>query len=185
MVCCIRGGACPGASTAPMYEFAEIGSAVRTRRTDMGLTQAHVADMSGLLPATVELLESGSIGELNWAHAVRLLSVLGLSVRVSNPRSTRRQREKGTPALEVAARSASTSYREVLSAEDLRIALLTATYPKNFAPHVRTFLDEAFVSQIADVVEQLHQETNVDRVELWDNMRSMARARGTVREIWL
>jgi len=168
-----------------MYEFAEIGSAVRTRRSDMGLTQARVADLCGLSPATVELLESGSIGELNWAHAVRLLSVLGLSVHVSNPRSTRRQREEGTPALEVAARSASTSYREVLSAENLRVALLTATYPKNFAPHVRTFLDEAHVFQIADVVEQLYHETGINRADVWQRMRNMAKAAHIVREIWM
>lgn len=71
-----------------MYEFAEIGFAARTRRSDMGLSQARVADLCGLSPATVEQLENGSIGSLDWAHAVRLHSVLGLNVRVSNPRPT-------------------------------------------------------------------------------------------------
>lgn len=168
-----------------MHEFAEIGLAVRTRRSDMGLTQAFVADLCGLSPFTVEQLENGSIGALNWADAVRLLSVLGLNVHVSNPRSTKRQRDGRTPALEVAARSASTSYKESLPAEDLGKALLTATYPKNFAPHVRTFLDEAHVSQIADVVEQLHHETGVQRLEIWQCMRDMARAGHINRDFWL
>jgi transcriptional regulator with XRE-family HTH domain len=168
-----------------MYEFAAIGLAARTRRSDMGLTQDRVAELCGLSPATVEQLENGSVGELDWAHAVHLLSVLGLSVTVSNPRPTRRQREGRTPALEVAARSASTSYGKILRAEDLREALLTATYPKNFSPHVRTFLDEAHISQIADVVEQLHHETGVNRVELWRHIRGMARAAHTVRDVWL
>ena len=113
-----------------MYEFSAIGLAVHIRRSDMGLTQERVAELCGLSPSLVEKLENGSIGELDWAHAVRLLSVLGLSVHVSNPRSTRRQREEGTPSLEVAARSASTSYKGIISAEELRIALLTTTYPK-------------------------------------------------------
>lgn len=168
-----------------MYEFAEIGLAARTRRSDMGLSQARVADLCGLSPATVEQLENGSIDSLDWAHAVRLLSVLGLSVHVSNPRSTRHQRERGIPALEVAARSASTSYKQSLPAEDLRTALLTATYPQDFMPHVRTFLDEAHVSQIADVVEQLHHETSIHRIELWQSMRDMARAGHTTRDFWL
>lgn len=168
-----------------MYEFAEIGSAIRTRRSDMGLTQARVADLCGLLPTTVEQLENGSIGELNWAHSVHLLSVLGLNVHVSNPRPTKRQREGRTSALEVAARSASTSYKQILPAEDLRTALLTATYPKDFTPHVCTFLDEAHVSQIADVVEQLHHETSVHRIELWQRIRDMARAGCVTRDIWL
>lgn len=167
-----------------MHEFAEIGLAVRTRRCDMGLTQARVADLCGLSPVAVEQLENGSIGSLDWAHAVRLLSVLGLSVHVSNPRSTKRQREGGIPALEVAARSASTSYKESLRAEDLRTALLTAKYPRDFMPHVRTFLGEAHVSQIADVVEQLHHETGVQRIELWQGMRDMARAGHIDRDLW-
>ncbi|WP_436155183.1 helix-turn-helix domain-containing protein [Polaromonas sp. LjRoot131] len=168
-----------------MYEFAAIGLAARTRRSDMGLTQERVADLCGLSPPIVEQLENGSIGELDWAHAVRLLSVIGLSVHVSNPRSTRRQREGGTPALEIAARSASTSFKEVLDAEDLRAALLTTTYPKNLRPYVRTFLEEAPISLIADVIEQLHHETGVNRVEFWQHMRDMAIAVNTIREIWL
>jgi len=168
-----------------MYEFSVIGLAARTRRSDMGLTQERVADLCGLSPTTVEQLEDGSIGELDWAHAVRLLSVLGLSVHVSNPRSTRSQREGGTPALEIAARSASTSYKGNLGAEDLREAVLTTTYPKNLMPYVRAFLEEASIALIADVVEQLHHETGVNRVELWQRMRDMARTVHTFREIWL
>lgn len=63
-----------------MYEFAEIGLAVRTRRSDMGLSQARVADLCGLSSVTVDQLENGSIDALNWADAVRLLSVLGLNI---------------------------------------------------------------------------------------------------------
>lgn len=168
-----------------MYEFAEIGLAVRTRRSDMGLSQARVADLCGLSSVTVDQLENGSIDALNWADAVRLLSVLGLNIHVSNPRSTKRQREGRTPALEVAARSASTSYKQILPAEELRTALLTATYPKDFTPHVRTFLDEAHTSQIADVVEQLHHETGAQRIEIWQRMRDMARAGHITRDFWL
>jgi len=87
--------------------------------------------------------------------------------------------------LDVAARSASTSYKKILLVEDLRTALLTATYSKNFSPHVRTYLDEPHISQIADVVEQLHFETKADRVGRWKRMRNMARVAGTAQEIWL
>jgi len=168
-----------------MYEFAAIGLAARTRRSDMGLTQARVAELCDLALATVEQLEAGSIGELDWAHAVRLLSMLGLSVHVSNPRPTRRQRERGTPALEVAARSASTSFKKILSAEELCKALLTTTYPRNLMPYVRAFLEEASIALIADVVEQLHHETGISRVELWQRMRDMARTARTARGIWM
>jgi len=180
-VYCIR---TPRLTTALMYEFAAIGSAVRIRRSDMGLTRDRVADLCGLPPNMMEQLEAGSIDELDWAHAVRLLSVLGLSVQVSNPRSTRRQWESAVPALEIAARSASTSYTENLGPEDLRMALLTTKYPKNLMPYVRAFLDEASIGQIADVVEQLHHENGIARVDLWQQMRDMAKAVHAVREIW-
>lgn len=184
MVCCIRGGACPGASTAPMYEFAEIGSAVRTRRSDMGLTQARVAELCGLLPTTVEQLENGSIEKLDWAVAIRITAQLGLNIHISNPRPTRRQMDRVKSALDAAAITASVSYRNSIKAEDLRAAFLTATTPPDYAPHVHTFLDEAPVSQIAGVVEQLHHENNVSRINMWENMRKMAAAAHLLREIW-
>ena len=52
-------------------------------------------------------------------------------------------------------------------------------------PYVRAFLEEAPITLIADVVEQLHHETSVDRVDLWQHMRDMARAAHTTQGIWL
>lgn len=182
MMCCICRSARRGSSTNLMHEFAELGVAVRTRRTDMGLTQARVAELCGLLPTTVEQLENGSIQKLDWAVARRITAQLGLNIYVSNPRPTR-QIERVHSALDAAAISASVSYKDSVKVEDLRAAFLTATYPKDFTPHVRTFLDEAPISQIAGVVEQLHHETSVHRIELWQRMRDMARAGCVTRDI--
>lgn len=184
MVCCIRGGACPGSSTAPMYEFAEIGSAVRTRRCDMDLTQARVAELCGLSPITVEQLENGSIEKLDWAVAIRITAQLGLNIHISNPRPTRRQMERVKSALDAAAITASVSYKNSVNAEDLRAAFLTASNPPSCTPHTRTFLEEAPISQIAGVVEQLHHENGVSRIEMWKNMRKMANAARVLRDIW-
>lgn len=52
-------------------------------------------------------------------------------------------------------------------------------------PYVRAFLEEASIALIADVVEQLHHETGISRVELWQRMRDMARTARTAREIWM
>lgn len=168
-----------------MYALAEISSAVRARRSDMGLTQERVANLSGLSRSTVNQLENGTIGDLSLTRATQLLAVLGLAVRISPPRPTSRKREGKTPALDLAARTASVSYRENIHANDLRQAFLTGTYPQEFSSHVRTFLDEASVSLLADVIEQLHDETGVDRVQMWRRMRHMARNMKTVRDIWL
>lgn len=167
-----------------MHEFAEIGAAVRTRRSDMGLTQARVADLCGLLPNTVEQLENGSIEKLDWAEAIRITAQLGLNIHISNPRPTRRQMDRMKSALDAAAITASVSYRNSIKAEDLRAAFLTATNPPNYAPHIRTFLDEAPISQIAGVVEQLHHENDISRIEIWQNMRKVANAAHLLRDIW-
>ncbi|WP_176491297.1 helix-turn-helix domain-containing protein [Polaromonas sp. AET17H-212] len=167
-----------------MYEFAEIGSAIRTRRSDMGLTQARVAELCGLLPTTVEQLENGSIEKLDWAVAIRITAQLGLNVHISNPRPTRRQMERVKSALDAAAITASVSYKNPVRAEDLRAAFLTANNPPDYTYHVLTLLDEAPISQIAGVVEQLHHENDVSRNEIWKNMRKMANAAHLLRDIW-
>ncbi len=183
-MCCICGGGCRGSSTNLMYEFAELGVAIRTRRVDMGLTQDRLAELCGLLPTTVEELENGSIEKLDWAVARRITAQLGLSIHISNPRPTRRQMEREQSALDAAAVTASVSYKNSVTAEHLRAAFLTANFPPDYAPHVRTFLDEAPLSQIAGVVEQLHRETDVSRIEIWLNMRKMANAAHLLRDIW-
>lgn len=167
-----------------MHEFAEIGAAVRTRRSDMGLTQTPIADLCGLLPITVEQLENGSLEKLEWSVAIRITEQLGLNIHVSNPRPTRRQIERVQSALDVAAITASVSYENSVKAKHLRAAFLTATSPPNYAPHIRTFLDEAPISQIAGVVEQLHHENDISRIEIWQNMRKVANAAHLLRDIW-
>nr|WP_315230550.1 hypothetical protein [uncultured Albidiferax sp.] len=50
---------------------------------------------------------------------------------------------------------------------------------------MRTSLDEAHVSQIADVVEQLYDETGIDRVEVLQRVRGIAKAVHATQDIWL
>lgn len=90
----------------------EIGVAVKARRTDMGRTLTSVAKMSGLSRATVSALENGSIKDLSLARSQRLLNVLGLILAVpavdQKPSADLPTR---TPALEIAAQTASTSFK--------------------------------------------------------------------------
>jgi transcriptional regulator with XRE-family HTH domain len=167
-----------------MHEFAALGAAIRARRSDIGLTQARVADLCGLSPTTVEQLENGSIEKLDWAVAIGIASQLGLNIHISNPRTTRRQMDKVESALDAAAITASVSYRDSVKTEDLRAAFLTANIPPDYAPHVYTFLDEAPISQIARVVEQLHHENDVPRSEIWRSMRKIANSANLLRHIW-
>lgn len=162
-----------------MSTLAELSTVVRTRRADMGLTQAALARLSGLSRATVNQLEAASLQDLSLLRVSRLLGVLGLSVTVA-PQPTVGK----APALELAARSASVSYRQPLTAAALRAALLQGRVPAAFQPHVATLLDEATPALLAAVVEQLHAQEGVSRAEVWARMRELARGFKSARGLW-
>lgn len=170
--------------SSPIFE---LSTAVRTRRSDMGLTQIALAALSGLSRATVNQVEKGTIKDLSLTRAARLLDVLGLSVVIATPRPrpARREHEKeGSGALDIAARTASVSYKPSVSATQLRKALTSGTPTPAFLPHVYALLDEAPVSLLASVVEQLHREEGVERAQVWKLMRELAHRLKSSRGIW-
>jgi transcriptional regulator with XRE-family HTH domain len=178
-----------------MTPLLELGHAVRARRSDMGLSQAALARLSGLSRATVNQLETGTIKDLSLTRAARLLGVLGLAVNIASPHPrlelTASPGAPGTLAgparsapIDIAARTASTSYPEALSGEQLRQALLTGHVDADRQPHLRALLDEAPLGLLAAVVEQLHRQQGVPRAEVWHCMGEIARRLHTGREIW-
>lgn len=151
----------------------------------MGLTQTTLAKLSGLSRATVNQLENGTINDLSLTRAAKLLGVLGLSVTVAAPHPKRpRNKNAKSSALDLAARTASVSYRVAMSASQLREVLTTGAMPASFRPHVHTLLEEAPVSLLASVVEELHLELGVERTQVWKKMRELARQLKSSRELW-
>ena len=168
-----------------MSPIFELSTAVRARRSDMGLTQMALATLSGLSRATVNQVEKGTIKDLSLTRAARLLEVLGLSMSIAIPRPERRAAKKEkSSALDIAARTASVSYRTSIGAAQLLDALITGEVPPAFAPHVYAVLDEAPVSLLAAVVEQLHQEEALPRAQGWRQLRELAHRLKSRREIW-
>src|SRR5262245_32045264 len=113
----------------------ELGIAVRTRRSDMGLTQMALATLSGLSRATVNQVETGTINDLSLTRAARLLEALGLSMAIATPRPGPQNRglpKQKSDALDIAARTASVSFRTPVNAADLREALRTGTLASAF-----------------------------------------------------
>ena len=150
----------------------------------MGLTQATLANLSGLSRATVIQVEQGTINDLSLTRAARLLEVLGMTLAVGEA-GTRRALARAYHALEVAARIASVSYREALTAGELRGILTNhEPVPARRLPHVRTLLDEAPVSILAAVVSELEVREGIARTATWARMRDLARELKTTRELW-
>lgn len=168
--------------SSPIFE---LSAAVRTRRVDMGLTQLALATLSGLSRATINQVERGTIKDLSLTRAARLLDVLGLSVTIATPRPRPATSEKAKGgALDIAARTASVSYRTPISAAQLRKALTAGTPAAASVPQVYALLDEAPVVLLASVVEQLHREDGVERAQVWTRMRELAHRFKSRREIW-
>ena len=172
-----------------MSPIFELSIAVRTRRSDMGLTQLTLAMLSGLSRATVNQVEKGTIKDLSLTRAARLLDVLGLSMAIAPPRprpaSRDRDRDKEkSGALDLAARTASVSYLVSISAAQLREALISGALAPAYRPHVYVLLDEAPVSLLASVAEQLHRDVGVERAQVWKQMRALAHQLKSSREIW-
>lgn len=169
-----------------MTAMQELSLAVRERRVAIGMSQAKVAQLSGLSRVTVNQVEKGTIKDLSMNRASKLLDVLGLKVVVPIPSRSREQiyLKKGG-ALQSAAQTASVSYREILSAEVLLQVFLDRSIPKNFKPHVFTLLEEAPISLLGALVEELHAEHHLDRADTWQQMREFALQMKTLRQFWL
>jgi len=85
--------------------------------------------------------------------------------------------------LELAAQTASTSYARPLPPEVLRDALLTGQMPDEFAPHIGTLLEEAPISLLVKVVEQLNAENEQPWERVWAVMEEFARQQMITREL--
>jgi transcriptional regulator with XRE-family HTH domain len=158
----------------------QISSEVLRRRLAMGLTQAELAARAGLSRATVNAIENDTVPDIGARKLAGLLEVLGAQLDVSAIPAKR-----GPDFLKIAATSASVSFRETLTASELRKILLTGRVPRRFRPHVRALLNEAPEAVWRGLTGQIRSLTTHDR--LTANMRGLARRLGGARDIeaWL
>ncbi len=161
----------------------ELGQAIRIRRSEMGLSQARVAVLSGLSRQTVNQVESGSVPDLGLNKAERLAQTLGLRLRVDTQRTSEDSRSR-LPPLARAAVTASVSYRTSIPSAALKSILVTGKLPERYVPHVFALLDDAPVSLLAAVTESIQSETSISREVIWKNYRRLAHQVKSAREIW-
>jgi len=168
-----------------MATIHELGKAVHARRFEMGLTQASLARLSGLTRQTINQVENGTVKDLSLNRAEKLTGVLGLSLHVGQPHE--RQAIKpgtGMSALARAARTASVSYRKPLAPARLRKLLVDGNVPLGYAPYLHALLDEAPMSLLSSLAEQLHRESATSRQDLWKTFRRLAQQVKSRRDIW-
>jgi len=167
-----------------MITLQELGIAARARRTEIGLTQQGLARLSGVSRATINAMETAAIRNLSINKAAAVLEALGLSLEIGRNDNPSSKAPPPRPPLERAASTANVSFGPSLTSEQLRDALLKGEAPPQIQPHLHVLLDEAPVSLLGKVVDQLHNETGIERRAAWAHMRSLARKLKSYRSIW-
>jgi transcriptional regulator with XRE-family HTH domain len=157
----------------------ELGTAVRQRRQDMGLSQQQLADLVELSRVTVNALETGKLKDLSSNRIERLANGLGFAVGLVG---TRRAKDKG--AFEAAARVASVPYKTQLPAGVLLDSIKDGVVPPGFIPHLRTLLQEAPIAILADIADELQRSHSVPKPETWNRMRMLAGVLKSDRRLW-
>lgn len=157
----------------------ELGTAVRRRRLEIGLSQERLADLVDLSRATINELETGKLNDLSSKRIERIANELGFSVGLVGARGRR-----GDSAVAAAARIASVPYGTQLPPALLLESLRDGAVPPAYIPHLRTLLDEAPVAILAAVAEELERDQGVPARDSWQRMRMLASVLKCNRRLW-
>lgn len=169
-----------------MAALQELATAVRTRRTEMGLTQAALAELSGLSRATISQVEQGTVNDLGLGRTEKLLGALGLAIGITHPQARPSgPRRTGTRSpLTIAAASTHTSTRTSITPKQIADALSTGRLLPRLEPQMLIFLDELPLALLAAVVDQVHEERGTARETQWSSIRKFARQLKSHRAQW-
>ena len=66
-----------------MMNLMHLGTLVRTRRLALGLSQAQMANLTGLSRTTINLFENNALNDLGMAKGLHLMAVLGIELQAS------------------------------------------------------------------------------------------------------
>lgn len=158
-------------------QLREVGMHVHEKRKELGISQAQLAKLSGLSRTTVNQLESGALEDLGYSKLNLLMGILGLSFDA-------KQRVKKSPALKMAAQTASTSYKKILTSDVLKNILKSGVVPDDFKPHVMTLLDETPLPLVVSAIHEASVETNTPAKTVMKHVSAMAKALHIHRTVW-
>lgn len=148
----------------------ELSGAIRAAREARGLTQAALARESGISRETLSLLENGLVRDLGIRKVLALLDHLGLAVKLE-PGAAFRQ-----DYVRMSCSTASVSFKEPLTEDELIHALMTGKVPAGRAPHLRALLDDAPEALLRGLVRDVAAWGRPGKVER--NLRNLAQALG-------
>lgn len=112
-----------------------IGGEIHHQRRQAGLPHEQVARLAGLSRVTVNQLENGTLTDLDYTKLISVMDIPDLNMENVQSKGLK-------SALNIAARSVDTSYRDVMTPELLATILRSGVAPDRFQPHLMALLDE-------------------------------------------
>lgn len=158
----------------------ELGYEIRQARMRRGMTQARLARDAGISRVTLNQLENGLFPDLGIRKVQVLLGNLGLELTLAESPTLLRP-----DFIRMASTSASVSFKETLSDEELIRILLTGKVPANRRPHIRALLDEASPKMLQGLAEEVGRWTKPGRIE--KNIATISKTLGISRKssVWM
>lgn len=154
----------------------QLGGEIHNKRVQTGLLQEHVARFAGLSRVTINQLENGTLTDLGYTKLKAVMDILGLDM-ATIPRSGMKS------ALAVAARSVSTSYRDVLTPDMLSLMLRSGHAPEQFQPHLMALLDETPLPVVVKAVAEA-ATPDVPAKKIMKHLGQWARQWKVCRTVW-
>ncbi len=139
----------------------EIGQEIRRCRLARGLTQGALAAAAHITRTTLNQLENGLLKDLGIRKVETLLDQVGLALEVIEVSAA----PKATDFLRLASTSASVSFKQALTEEELLHVLLTGKVPTGRRPHIRKLLEESPTALLEGLVRQLNSRAPPGKVE--------------------
>jgi transcriptional regulator with XRE-family HTH domain len=156
--------------------LAQIGDEIHNKRIQAGLLQEHVAKFAGLSRVTINQLENGMLKDLGYTKLKAVMDVLGLDMETVQPSGLK-------SALAVAARSISTSYRDVMTADMLSMMLRSGQAPEQFHPHLMALLDETPFPVVVQAVGEA-ATSDVPAKKIMKHLSQWAEQWKVCRAVW-
>jgi len=158
----------------------ELGRAIRKGRIARGWTQARLAQAAGLSRNTLNRLENGLFPDLGVKKAEAILQKLGMELVVEP--MTRKARHPDF--IGMASTTASVSFKETLTPDELVHALLSGKPTPGKEAHFIALIEEAPPTLLSGLIRQVGKWVKAGKVE--KNLAKIAKQLGvTIRgEAW-
>lgn len=141
-------------------QLAEIGHLVHLRRTEIGLSQQSLANLSHLSRLTINQLERGTLKDLGAAKLIALARLLDIDISAQ----ARPSRENG---LHMATVTSGVSLRRQMSEDLLAQALASGEIPSGFRAQIGTLLGEAPLPILVKAIEEAAHREAIAPKKIW------------------